>query len=561
MRIVKRIRAAAVLSLAAAVVGTTLHAPPALAAPGGARPAAARQADPPSPLPPGVEIPPLVTETWNGATGVSVMDERWRKAVADVAALTPEPEVRDAALAALATGNPAAIQKFATVDKPALDKQIAARKKQEAADNLTKIKTMKGTGRPGGYFNAEVDRVLAGTDSDRAAFLAYGADIARERDAQVERTAKERAATLRERVRLVAAAAAAESNVRRAAEAALAGDDAAISAFLSTGYLAAARADAAEREQYLKDLEARNKAAEELTELAQRSARANEARQRLLVAHGEGVRALQRAANSMAAAANGARHSSRVLSGSGTVAQKAAELSTANTEAKRQVGYAQDAARDAGIAAQTATSAADDLIETGLEYGAEWSLIAHGMSEAATAAVGATQTAQYAIDATVATNNAQGAQAQAEAHAQQAIKWRQHAEEHAKAAAKLAAAAAKQTAAAKTAAARARKAREQAQAAEAKAWAEAAKTRQHRETAEAQAAEAKRQRQIAEAERANAARYRAEAEQQAAIARNARAQADAQASVAATARQRAEAADSSASDAEDRAWDQEDNAR
>ncbi|MBB4697172.1 ALF repeat-containing protein [Paractinoplanes abujensis] len=554
MRSAQRFRAAAMASLAAVIVGTHLHAPPAAAAPLPGRAAARAETDPP-PVP---DLPPLITETWNGTTGVSATDERWRKAVADVAEFTPEPEVRDAALAALAGGNPATILKFATVDKPALEKQIAARKKQEAADNLATIRAMAGTG--GAYFNAEVQRVLAGTDSDRAAFLAYGAGIARDRDAQVARTAAERAATLRERVGLVAAAAPPESNVKRAAEAALAGDDAAITAFLATGYLTAARQDAAEREQYLKDLEARNKAAEELTDLAQRSERANVARRQMLVAHGEGVRALQRAANAMAATANAARHASRVLDGSGTAAQKATDLTTANNEAKRQLGYAQAAAREASIAAATASSAADVLIATGLEYGAEWSLIAQGMSEAATAAVGATQTAQFAIDATIATNNAETAQAKAEAHAAQAIKWRQHAEEHAKAAAKLAAAAVKQTAAAKTAAARAKKAREQAQAAEAKSWAQAEQTRRHREAAEAQAAEAKRQRQIAEAERATAARHRAEAERQAAVARNARANADAQAAVAASARSKAENSSAAAQAAAGRAWEKESEA-
>ncbi|WP_328468369.1 polymorphic toxin-type HINT domain-containing protein [Actinoplanes sp. NBC_00393] len=549
-----RIRVWVAASLIAAVFGAGLHAPPALAEPTPA-PTVAATEDPG----PAIEIPALVTESWNGATGVDAMAERWRKAVADIAALTPEPEVRDAALAALATGDPAVIQKFAITDKPALDKQIAARKKQEAADNLTKIKAMKGTGGP--YFNAEVDRVLAGTDFDRAGFLAYGADIARDRDKKVEEDAAARAATLRERVRLIAAMAPAESHLKRAAEAAFAGDGAAIEAFLTSGYLTAARADAAEREQYLKDLEARNKAAEELTELAQKSARASAARQRLLAAHGNGVRALQQASNAMAAAANSARHSARVLAGSGTAAAKATELAAANAESKRQLGYAQAAAQEAAIAAQTASTSADELIAIGLEYGAEWSLIAQGMSEAATAAVGATQTAVYASDATVATNNAQGAQAQAEAHAQQAIKWRQHAEEHAKSAAKLAAAAAKQAQAAKTAAARAKTAREQAQAAERKALAEAEKTRQHRQTAEARAAEAKQHRQTAEAERDNAANHRAEAERQGNIARTARADAEAQAAAAKQARSKAESADDAAAVAENRAWQNEEAAR
>ncbi|WP_328461678.1 HINT domain-containing protein [Actinoplanes sp. NBC_00393] len=546
-----RLRAVLTASLAAIVFGTALHAPPAWAAEPTPTPSAAATEAPASEI----EIPPLVTESWNGTTGVDVMAERWRKAVADVAALTPEPEIRDAALAALATGDAAVIQKFAITDKPALDKQVAARKKQEAADNLAAIKAMKGTGGP--YFNAEVDRVLAGTDDDRAAFLAYGADIARDRDAIVARDAAERAATLRERVRLIAAAAPAETHVKKAAETALLGNDAAINAFLATGYLAAARADAEEREQYLKDLEARNKAAEELTELAQKSAAANEARTRLLAAHGEGVRALQQASNAMAAAANSARHATRVLAGTGTAASKATELAAANAESKRQLGYAQTAATEAASSAQVATTAANDLIEIGLEYGAEWSQITQGMSEAATAAVGAAQTAVHAVDATVATNNAQGAQAQAEAHAQQAIKWRQHAEEHAKSAAKLAAAAAKQAAAAKTAAARAKKAREQAQAAEAKAWAEAEKTRRHRQEAEAQAAEAKRQRQIAQQEAANAAAHRAEAERQAAAARTARANAEAQAAIADGAAKRSSDADKKAAGAAKTAWDKE----
>ncbi|GGQ39922.1 hypothetical protein GCM10010166_03540 [Couchioplanes caeruleus subsp. azureus] len=537
-------------ALVAVLVGSGLAVPPASAA---VRPL---REDPVTTTP--IPVPPLVTEAWNGQTGVDLTAERWRKAVADVAALAPDAEVRDAAIAALASADPQAIMKFATVEKRQLETQIAARRKQVAAENLTKIKAMAGTG--GAHFNAEVQRVLAGTDGDREAFLAYGADIARAQDEKVASGVKERAAQLRERLRVFAAAAPAESQLKAAAEQALAGDDAAVAAFWNTGYAAAAKADAEERERYLKDLEARNKAAEELSDLAKRAEQASKARTRLLAAHGDGVRALQRASNAMAGAANAARHAQRVLAGGGTVAAKATELDAAKAQTANELRAAQAAAEQARNSAAIATSAADELNATGLTYGAEWSLIAQGMSEAAQAAVGATQTAQHAIDATIATNNAQGAQARAEAHAQQAIKWRQHAEQHAQSAAKLAAAAAKQAAAAKTAAARAKKAREQAQAAEAKAWAGAEKARQQRQIAEAKAAEAKRQRQIAEAERANAARHRAEADRQAAAARNARANADAQAAIANGARQRAEAAESAASAADDRAWDKENDA-
>ncbi|MBU2663828.1 hypothetical protein KOI35_09940 [Actinoplanes bogorensis] len=547
-------RAARSVALAAALAvfgGVGVHAP-AAAAPPAPRSLVGMLRSEGVPLPP---IPPLVTESWNGTTGVDATAERWRKAVADVAELSPEPEVRVAALAALSTGDPVAIQRFATVEKRQLETEIAARRKQQAADNLVTIRAMAGTG--GDYFNAEVTRVLAGTDTDRELFLAYGADVARQRDEKVAADARERATQLRERVRVLAAAAPAESHVKVAAEQALAGDDAAVAAFWNSGYLTAAKADAAEREQYLKDLEARNKAAEELSDLAQRAKRASEARTRLLRAHGDAVKALQRGANDMAGAANAARHAERVLARAGTAASKSADLDAAKTQTTNFVNGARLSAEQARAAAAIATSAADELIATGLDYGAEWSQIAQGMSEASAAALGAATTAQHAIDATIATNNAQGAQAQAEAHAKQAEQWRKHAQEHAAAAAKLATAAAKQAAAAKTAAQRTKKAREEAQAAEAKAWAAAERTRQHRQTAEARAAEAKQARQVAEAERANAARFRAEAEQHAATARSARGNAEAQAAVANRARGSAEGADRNAKAARDRSWNQE----
>ncbi|MBM2614774.1 hypothetical protein JIG36_04290 [Actinoplanes sp. LDG1-06] len=546
-------RALLMAALALLLVLAGLHAPPA-AAKAPENPLLALLAGE-APIP----VPPLDTENWDGTTGIDLTAERWRKAVADVAELSPEPEVRAAAVVALTSGDSQRIMQFATVEKRQLETQIAARKKQEAADNLARIRAMAGTG--GAYFNAEVQRVLAGSDSDRAAFLEYGADIARARDEKVAADARARATQLRERVRILIAAAPAESQVRAAAEAALAGDDAAVAEFWKTGYLAAAKADAAAREQYLKDLEARNKAAEELSDLAQRAQRASQARTRLLVAHGDAVRELQRASNAMAGAANAARQADRVLAGPGTAAAKATELNAAKTQTANQIRAAQEAAQRSSEAAAIANSAADDLIDTGLTYGAEWSLIVNGMNSAVEAAQGAATTAGYAIDATIATNNAQGAQAQADAHAQQAIKWRQHAEEHAKAAAKLADAAKRQAEAAKTAAARTKKARQEAEAAEAAAWAAAERTRKERQEAEAQAAEAKRQRQIAESERAEAERQRAIAEQQASVARSQRAAAEAQAAAAAGARQRAESADQAAGAAATRAWNQENQAR
>jgi hypothetical protein len=391
-------------------------------------------------------------------------------------------------------------------------------------------------------------------------FLAYGADVARQRDEKTAKDDADRRKQLRDRVAMVAGAAPEGSQVRLAAQAALAADDAAIDTFFKTGYAAAAAKDAAAREEYLKNLEAQQKAAEDLSDLAKRAERASKARAALLVAHGEAVTSLRRAANAMASAANSARLAERLMIG-GVTAGRTSELKAAKAEAARQVGYAQDAATQAKAAATRAGVEADVLVDTGLPYGADWALMAQGMYEAATAAVGAGQTAQHAIDAAIATDAAQTAQAKAEAHAKQAEQWRKHAQEHAKAAAKLATAAEVQAKAAKDAAARTKKAREGAEAAEKKAWAAAERTRQHRIKAEAEAAEAARQRKIAEQERANAAAHRANAEKQAAIARSARGNAERQAAIAAGARDSAATADTAARKADDRAWDEEEKSR
>ncbi|GIF36640.1 hypothetical protein Axi01nite_09510 [Actinoplanes xinjiangensis] len=541
------------MSLAATLVVTSVHVPPAVAGPRQAVAQTARLAD--------IPVPPLVTDPWDGSEGVSEEDERWRQWVADQAEWAEEPEIRDAALAALATGDSAVIMKFVMEDMPVLDEQVADRKRKEAADNLAKVKAMRGTGVAGGYFNAEVERVLAAGPYDRVLFLAYGARIARERDQQAGRQNQDRAVQLRARVQMIAGGAPEQSQVRRAAEAALAAGDTAIAAFLKTGYLAAANADAAAWEQHLKDLEERTKAAEALSDLAQRSERANQARRQLMIAHGDAVKALMLAANAMGAASNNAREASRIIAGNATVAVKANQLGTAKDLTAAELTRVENAAEQTRVAASKATAATDVLVETGLEYGIEWARITQGMNEAATAAVQATRTAAHAIDATIATNNAQGAQAQAEAREQQAITWNHHAEQHARAAARLAAAAEKQAAAAKTAAARAKTAREQAEAAERKAAAEAAKVAQQRKIAEDQAAEAARQRKAAEEERAAAERHRIEAEKQAAIANSARGEADRQAGIAAQSRGRSEAAEEAAAEADQSAWQQEDAAR
>ncbi len=554
-----RIRAVVLASLAASLVAGVIAVPPATAAP--VRPALLSTAERTAvkrALAAMPDIPPLITEQWDGKTGViDTGDPRWRQSVADIAELSEDVELREAATAALAAGAQG-VRDFVMFGEQAAQAKATERKKAQAAKDRAAVKALLGTG--GTHFNAEATRAYGGSDHDRATFLAYGAEIARQRDQKVSKDDQERRQHLRDRVTLIASIAPAASHVRREAEAALAGGDATIATFWATGYAAAAKKDAAEHERYLADEEAKQKAAEALSDLARRAERASKARAALLVAHGEGVRALQQGANAMASAANSARLVERLMLGTAT-SGRTSQLQAAKTEAARQVGYAQQAANAAKAAAVRATVEADILVAVDLPYGADWALMAQGMSEAATAAVGAGQTAQHAIDAAIATDAAQTAQAKAEAHAKQAEQWRKHADEHAKAAAKLAAAAKVQAKAAKDAAARTKNAREAAEAAEKKAWAAAERTRQHRLNAEAEAAEAARQRAIAQQERTNAAKHRADAEKQAAIARSARGNAEAQARAASDARKNADAADNAAGKADERAWAQEGNAR
>ncbi|WP_435157325.1 polymorphic toxin-type HINT domain-containing protein [Amycolatopsis sacchari] len=538
-------------ALLAFVVLAGLIQPPALAA----TPLPATAADEPtSPRP----MPPDPYQEWDGSAGVPDWgDPRFRQLVVDNAELAEDPEVREAAAAALAAGTNAALMEFLNQGLREAKARATARKQEQARQDRAAIEPLRGTGGP--YFNAEVERVLSGSDSDRMLFLAYGKEIAQQRDADATRGEQERLAQLRSRVQMLVGAGGPE--VKRAAQAALDGGDAAIAEFLARGYLVAAKADADAREQYLKDQEARDAAAEQLSDLAKRAARAAQARKDLLVAHGNGVRALEQAANALVSASNEARRAAQILAANKAGGQHPADAFTGvKEEVARQLGYARQAATDAQQASATAQVQANVLVETGLTYGTQWADMARGMASAAQAAVTASETAQHAIDATAFTDQARNAQEEAERHAEEAHQWRLHAEEHARAAAQLADAARVQADAAKDAAVRTKAARQAAEAAEAQAWAAAERTRTARLTAEREAATAAAARATAERERSAAAAARARADQQASVARSARAEADRQAGIASVARQGADDANGRAAQAETNARNEERNA-
>jgi hypothetical protein len=519
-------------------------------------PASVTADDPPSDG--GRPIPHTEYPGWDGESGMGEpLDPRLWKLVSDIAQLSEEPEVRAAAQAALDAGTEDAVWEFLDTGEVEAQQRAQARRDETARLNREAVLDLRGTGGP--IFNAEVERVLAGSDADRAAFLDYGRGIATERDERTRRTTQARADELRARVTALSGSAGPE--VKLAAQQALSAGDAAIVAFFNGGYVAAAQRDAAAREQYLKDLEERTKAAEAASDLAQRAARASRARQNLLVANGRGVRALQRAANAMVSAGTAARQGAQILAANTAGGHHSPEsFSLVRQEVQRQLDFAGQAASEAQSASVAATAEANILVEAGLPYGADWARLAQGMSSAAQAAVSAIRTAQHALDATAATDAAIGHQNEATARAEEARQWRLHADEHAAQAASLAAAAADQAKAAKDAAIRADQARFDAQTARNQAWEGMQRTYDALWTAQREAGNARTARQEAERQRDEAVRYRQQAEQAAAEASRARGEAEAKKREAAAYLARALAQEDIAAGCEDTARREEHNA-
>ncbi|GAA2514512.1 RNase A-like domain-containing protein [Pilimelia columellifera] len=490
---------------------------------------------------------------WQGrANGDNTPQAVARRTVMNIAETTEDPEIREAAEAALAGGHPA-IMEFISSGHAAAEKAAKARKSKADHDNIAAIGKL-GVGGP--WFNAEVERVLKGTPEDRVAFLSYGSKLAAAVDERERGWSAARAAQLRSRVQALTTAGGV--NVAKAANNALAKGDAAILEFFtSDAYIKAAKADTDAYEAKLKADEAALAATQELIELARRAGEAAEARTQIIKANGEAVLQLQTAANAMNLAADHARQGERVITGPSTVAQKSQELGKLKPLIANQVDAAHSAAVLAESAARTAGTHADRLVKIDMPYGAQWRNLAESMSQAAAAASGATQTAAHTIDATIAANKATGHADQAEAHKAKAEKFLLQAQKHAKAAEALARAAKIEADAAENAADRAHDARLLAEKAEAEAEAAADRAHQKRLLAEQERDNAARWRGVAESERAKAAGAYQTAQRNATIASGARAEAVRLAGDATRARERAEGVEERASEVRDRAEEHE----
>ncbi|MFF0148708.1 DNA/RNA non-specific endonuclease [Amycolatopsis sulphurea] len=467
------------------------------------------QWQPPAKKPPAVAAHAAVEPDPDDAALIKQMQ---RDLVTDIADHDEEQEVRDAARDTLRrtdAGDAGAIDEFFAHGN--MDARAKARKRKADADaaNRALIEPLAGQGGP--EFNAAVERALKGDARARESFLAYERDIAAERDRKNDAFTKEYNARRRGYVQMVADLGGPE--VSAAAKAALAQGDAAIEQFFATGYLEAAKRDADAREKQVADLERQRKEAEAASDLAQRTARAMTARRNLLSAHADGIRALERAANDMTAAANTSREIAKTLAADQAGHSYHPELyQRAKDEVARHVANAAIDAQRAQSAAGAAAAQATILVQNGMPHGSEWATVVQAMAASATAAKQAADTASHAVDAISADAAATDASEKAKTHEENARQWRANAEVNAAAARQLAQAAADQAAAAATAAERAKQSHADALTALRQAQEHAQNVKDSRAAAERERDTAAAKRAEAEINRQQAAAKRAEAE-------------------------------------------------
>ncbi|WP_410603922.1 glycohydrolase toxin TNT-related protein [Amycolatopsis sp. lyj-90] len=485
-----------VLALPAGLAGTAVAAEP---APAAAAPAAQ---NPP---------PPIDEE-----------DAFNRELVQDIADHAEDVEVRDAARAALATNDPAKIREYLDTGDALARKAAADRKKRVAADNRALVTEWSKTAGPIARQRA-LDVLGTNDDKKIADFVAFGKDLADAEDRNTVEDAAAKAERIKARVTDMVARGGPEVQVL--GQAALdSGDPAVIEEFFTTGYTEANKRDGEARAAIEAAQTARNKALQDLQDLADRSARASNARTQILKSSVQAVKSLTDASNAMGFGNQAAKRADQIFDEDkpGRPAGKrgrAAELAGLTAEAKRQFDGATAAAREATTQAGLSDAAAQQLKDTGLTQGLDWVQVTKAVAAASQAAVKAAETAWRATEATEAASLALDANANAQAHADNAKKYRLSAEEHARQAHDLELAAAAQAAAAQAAAANAHDARLKAEQAERNAWAHAAKARAALDRARSQRAIARQAmtNAVSQAGLANAATRRAIGQQDVAL--------------------------------------------
>jgi hypothetical protein len=367
-----------------------------------------------------------------------------RQLVADIAAHADEPEVRQAAQEALDSHDPAKIIYFLDHGEAEAKARAAERKRAEAAHNRELVQGWAQTGGP--KVRAAAQAALnAGDDQSLADFVLYGHEIAEKQDQQDAADAKAEQDRIIGRVKDMVARGGPQVKVEGTA--ALATNDYdRIKAFYLTGYADANKRDHDFQAVIEKALADRNKAVEDLADLARRSAAAAQARAEILRSNIQAMKALDNVTLAMKLGSTAAHRADDIVKEDLPGRQhgqlgRTAEIDSLRAAATQEADAAARAAQTARGTTAAVQNAAVDLVHSGLTNGLDWAKVTIAVGAAVEACAQATATAQHAAEAALADSRALDADNKAEQHAENAKKWRAEADRQAQTAADLATAA------------------------------------------------------------------------------------------------------------------------
>ncbi|MEV6598295.1 hypothetical protein AB0M36_15655 [Actinoplanes sp. NPDC051346] len=356
------------------------------------------------------------------ASGSDWTDEEaqwYRDSVVDIAMYAAEPEVRDAATAALTAGTTQAIGDF--VDSGWAQARLAAT--QRKSRDKAQVTTWSRTG--GTNVQRLAKQALAGGDYTIGEFVAYGYELADRLDDPVADTQPERDRIYQRVERMIAMGG--PTVVADGSAALASADPAVIAAFYTTGYAAANRADWDNRERVRVAIEQRNESIDLLTANASAAETGARARAEILAANIQGLAYLESSLLAMRQAAAAANAADQVFE-QDRVNRPRQPGRTALLEAHKA-----DAIAQADRATQTALQmnaviarvqiATRELADAGQDYGHDWAQVTVSLGLASQAAAHAAATAKDAATATLADSLALDADQNATLHANNAARW------------------------------------------------------------------------------------------------------------------------------------------
>ncbi|MBF9132518.1 hypothetical protein I0C86_26720 [Plantactinospora sp. S1510] len=343
----------------------------------------------------------------------------YRDSVADIAVYAAEPEVRDAANAALAVGTTQAIADF--VNTGWAQARLAASQRKTREKNQVKAWSTSG----GTNVKRAASLALLGGDYAISEFVAWGYEVADRLDHPVTDTDAERERIYARVEQMIAMGG--PTVVAEGGQALASADPATIADFYTTGYAVANRVDWDNRERVRLAIEQRNQALDALTAGAAAAEAGARARAEIIAANIEGLRYLEDALLAMRQAAGAANAAEQVFEQDRVNRPRqpgrTALLEAHKADALTQANRAQQTALQMNAVLARVQVAARDLIESGQDHGQDWAQVTIAVGLSAQAAAHAAGTAGEAATATLADSLALDADQNATLHANNAARW------------------------------------------------------------------------------------------------------------------------------------------